>query len=434
MHVLSLGKAAPEMARGAVDALAEVGTTPAGGLIVAAHRPAEPTVLPLRVGDHPVPDIGSLAAADAIATAVSAVAPGDDVLVLVSGGTTSLCAAPCAELVALFGHPAPAQTAIANAVQAMLDGGLAIHEMNAIRRRLLRWGAGRLATALHARGARSIRVLAISDVLGDDPAVIGSGPCTAEPLDHDMLLTLCDAHGLRSDLDVELSRALGLSGSRSGAIAPPLASHAAFARVHTEIVARNADAVASVVQAATAEGVANVEAPAEVLEGDAELLGSAIVHAAMRRARHDDGEYLFVWGGEPTMRLTDDARVFGDPDDSAHAADHATHEAPLGGRMQALALAAAVELNAASWTERPVASRITLLATSTDGRDGPTDAAGATIDADTAVLARRGGRDPVRDLYRFRSHRALDAAGALLRTGPSGTNVMDVVVVHIAAR
>lgn len=422
------------MARGAIDALAEAGIRPAGGLIVAAHRPTEPSVLPLRVGDHPVPDIGSLAAADAMANAVADVAPGDDVLVLVSGGTTSLCAAPCAELVARFGHPAPAQTAIANAVQVMLDGGLAIHEMNAIRRRLLRWGAGRLATALHARGVRSVRVFAISDVLGDDPAVIGSGPCTTDPLDHDMLLTLCDAHGLRSNLDVDLARALGLSGSRSGSIVPPAATHPAFARVHTEIIARNADAVSAVVRAARAEGIARIEAPAEVLEGDAELLGSAIVHAAMRRARHDDDECLFIWGGEPTMRLTDEARLFGDPDDHAHATDAAKHEAPLGGRMQALALTAAVELNAASWTERSVASRITLLATSTDGRDGPTDAAGAVIDADTTLLSRRGGRDPVRDLYRFRSHRALDAAGALLRTGPSGTNVMDVVVVHIAAR
>jgi glycerate 2-kinase len=430
--VLALGKAAPEMARGAVDALAEAGIVPAGGLIVAAHRPSEPAPLPLRVGDHPVPDIGSLAAADAIATAVGAVAPGDDVLVLISGGTTSLCAAPCAELVARYGHPAPAQAAIANAVQVMLDGGLAIHDMNAIRRRLLRWGGGRLATALHARGARMVRVLAISDVLGDDPAVIGSGPCTAESLDHEMLLTLCDAHGLRSTLEIDLARVLGMSGSPSGVIAPPTASHPAFARVHTEIVARNADAVAAVVRAATAEGVANVEAPPEVLEGDAEQLGRAIVHATMRRARHDDREYLVVWGGEPTMRLTDAARVLGDPDDHAHANDRAQHETPLGGRMQALALTAAVELHAASWTERPVASRISVLATSTDGRDGPTDAAGALIDVETALRAQRGGRDPVRDLYRFRSHRALDAAGALLRTGPSGTNVMDVVVVHIA--
>lgn len=416
------------MALGAVDALRETGREPAGGLIVAAHRPAEPLPLPLRVGDHPLPDIGSLAAADAIAATIAQVEAGDHVLVLVSGGTTALCAAPCAELASAFEHPATAQTAIAHAVQAMLERGLAIHEMNALRRRLLRWGAGRLATALHARGAAAIEVFAISDVIGDDPSVIGSGPCTADRLDQDTLLATCDAHGVRDVLHPVLARALGLSGGGARPLTPPAPTHPAFERTRVRVIAGNRDACEAAAAAARDAGITDVRVSDEWLEGDAESLGARIVRVALRVAADTPHDALFVWGGEPVMHLTP-ARVFSDADDPAEALDPHTAEAPLGGRMQALALAAALELDGAM----PAARRLTLLAGATDGRDGPTDAAGALVDAGTARLALLNGRDPARDLFRLRSYRALDAAGALRRTGPSGTNVMDVVLVHLAA-
>jgi glycerate 2-kinase len=428
VHVLALGKAAPAMALGAVDALREAGREPAGGLIVAAHRPDEPLPLPLRVGDHPLPDIGSLAAADAIASAIAQVEAGDRVLVLVSGGATALCAAPCAELAGAFDHPATAQAAIAEAVQALLARGLAIHEMNALRRRLLRWGAGRLATALYARGAAAIEVLAISDVIGDDASVIGSGPCTADDLDEATLLATCDAHGVRALLHPILARALGLSGGGARPLAPPPATHPAFARTRVRVIAGNRDACQAAAEAACAIGIADVRVSGEWLEGDAESLGARIVRVALRVAAESPEEALLVWGGEPVMHLTP-VRIAGDADDPADADDPHATEAPSGGRMQALALAAALELDGAM----PASDRLTLLAGSTDGRDGPTDAAGAIVDAATVRLAVRGGRDPARDRHRLRSHRALDAAGALRRTGPSGTNVMDVVLVHVAA-
>jgi len=82
---------------------------------------------------------------------------------------------------------------------------------------------------------------------------------------------------------------------------------------------------------------------------------------------------------------------------------------------------------------RDDAQRITILAAGTDGRDGPTDAAGAIVDANSVLRMRHAGRDPARDLQRLRSYRALDAADALMRTGPTGTNVMDVVLVFLRA-
>jgi hydroxypyruvate reductase len=113
-----------------------------------------------------------------------------------------------------------------------------------------------------------------------------------------------------------------------------------------------------------------------------------------------------VWGGEPTVTL-----------------DHAAADA-LGGRMQELALAAAAALHAAG----PAAERVALLAAGTDGRDGPTDAAGAHADAATWARILAAGRDPAADLRAHRSYAALHACGALLRTGLTGTNVADVVI------
>jgi glycerate 2-kinase len=460
VHVLALGKAAPDMARGAIAALQERGEACAGGLIVAAHRPADGTVLPMRVGDHPLPDVGSLAAADAIAATIAQCGAGDDVLVLLSGGTSSLCAAPCAEFTALVGHPADAQRLIAEAMDAMMAQGLAIHEMNAIRRRLLRWSAGRLATALHARGVRHIHVMAISDVIGDDPAVIGSAPCTADPLDQEAVLAICDAQGVRSLFNPTLARALGLSGDGSVAITPPRVDHPAFQRVTYTVIAGNDDARRAVEREAHAAGVEEVILADDPLEGDAEWLGSALAQVALRHAHNHHGASVLVWGGEPTVRLNDvfrfderDDEGDDEPDDNGDSSAQHPHarvsEAnaralipelfalhpelarPKGGRMQALALASALYLDNIARADRD-AERISILAMGTDGRDGPTDAAGAIVDAGTAMAIRRAGRDPMRDLQQLSSYDALDAGGALLRSGPTGTNVMDVVAVFIA--
>ncbi len=435
VHIIAVGKAAPEMARGAVAALQDRGESCAGGLIVAAHRPSDDAVLPLRVGDHPLPDVGSLAAADALAATIAHVDANDHILVLLSGGTSSLIAAPCAELSALEGHPADAQAQIAEAMDAMMARGLAIHEMNAIRRRLMRWSAGRLATALYARGAGLVQVMAISDVIGDDPAVIGSAPCTADPLGYDEVLAICDAHSLRSLFHPTLARALGLSGDSAVAIAPPSPSHPAFERVQYQVIAGNVDArraAARTAQQLVGGPIAahEVIVADEPLEGDAEWLGTAVVQVALRHARANARGAVLIWGGEPTVRLT--AWVDEESDDEVPLPGWPT-DAPLGGRMQALALASALALDGFAFVD-PDAARITVLAAGTDGRDGPTDAAGAIVDLRTAMDIRRAGRNPERDHQAHCSHQSLAAAGALIRTGPTGTNVMDLVLVHIAAR
>ncbi len=443
VHVMALGKASASMTAGALSA---VETAPslqlAGGIVVTSHTPnvaewgpsgAAPAEIEVHIGDHPVPGPASLDAADAIGEAVQRVESGDVVLVLLSGGTTALTAAPLPELSQQVGDAGRAQAHIANLAQTLLESGLAIHEMNAIRRRVLRWSAGRLATALVARGAAHVAVFAISDVIGDDPSVIGSGPCSPEPLDETAFLALLDAHELRSSLEREMAQFLGVQGDA----APPAVPHAddpAFARVSYQYVARNRDAVRALANAATAAGVARVMIEESPLEGEAAELGDEIGRMALRLAHDLPAQERAVWvaGGEPVVHLrsTVERAIAADEDETAGTPD----EPMKGGRMQALALAAALRLEERALIDDAV-WRVTILAAGTDGRDGPTDAAGAIVDGATPLNARRlGRRRPERDLETGRSWFSLDAADALLRTGPTGTNVMDVVAVLVERR
>ncbi|MEO7966824.1 MAG: DUF4147 domain-containing protein, partial [Gemmatimonadaceae bacterium] len=155
--IIAVGKGAQPMARGAVDALAQWHRSPIGGVIVAPNDDGLGAVpMPTIVGDHPVPGASSLKAADAVGDVTRLVRRGDDVVVLLSGGASSLMAAP------VYGVPPVALVALFDGLQ---RSGAPIATMNAFRRRVLRWGGGRLAQAL--RGAR-VTVLIASDVIGGE--------------------------------------------------------------------------------------------------------------------------------------------------------------------------------------------------------------------------------------------------------------------------
>ena len=465
LYLFALGKAAPAMAAGAFAALTEQRTPIAGGVVVCAHEPNArdwhdlpvADVLHVLQGDHPVPGPRSLAAAEAIEDALHGMEPDAIAIVLLSGGTTALCAAPISALSQAAGSAEAAQAVLANLAQTLLESGLAIHEMNAIRRRVLRFGAGRLATGLAGHGARTIATFAISDVIGDDPSVIGSGPCSPDPLDDATFLALLDAHDMRSRLQRTMAQVLGLAGDGAPPPVSP-ASHDAFARVSYTLVARNADAVAALATAARRADITTVQVESQPLEGEAAAMGDFLARRALTIARTlPAGESaLLVCGGEPVVHLRDTidrALRASDEDDARRAEDAnaviadwsplmidtvpvpggpAVADEPLrGGRMQVLALSAALALEQAAMRGDRHAWRVMVLAGGTDGRDGPTDAAGAIVDAAVPALARRGMRTPEEDLLTGRSWYSLDAAEALLRTGPTGTNVMDVVAVLV---
>ncbi|HEX7337891.1 MAG TPA: DUF4147 domain-containing protein [Gemmatimonadales bacterium] len=401
--IIALGKAAHPMAATAVEVLGARGRVPAGGLIVAPVQGTSPHPSLRSVpGDHPEPGPGSLAAAEALAATAAQVKPSDEVWVLLSGGTTSLVGAP---------EPGISPAELTRIYSVLLGSGLEITAMNRIRKRFSRWGGGKLARAL---APALVRVYIVSDVIGDDLAAIGSGPCVPDPATAAEIHSLLEGASLWAGLPESARRAI--TSTESGKTAEtPKPGDQAFARVTLELVASNRLALEAAARRAAELGLAPsiVETP---LAGEAAAAGASVAASLLNncvRPRFpqptraadtppDTGRLCLIWGGETTVTL-------------------GAGSAGLGGRCQELALTAARLLEGA-----PVGTA--LLAAGTDGRDGPTDAAGAIVDGSTWWEVMNRGRNPARDLDTHDAYRALDAAGALLRPGLTGTNVMDVVI------
>lgn len=385
VHILAVGKAATGMAGAGAAALRAARIPLAGGVVIAPAGSAPPPVaLPTFTGDHPIPGAGSGRAADALAGAVGAMAPHHQALVLLSGGASSLMASP-------VGGVSPDD--LHDLWTRLLGSGRDIHAVNAVRKRFLRWGGGRLAAAL---GARPVTVLCISDVIGDDPGTIGSGPCAPDPRWAREVLGLVESIAPTADLPTSARRLLERQAS-GNLPDTPKPDDPCFRNLTTHVIASNRLALLGVVERAEALGLP-VLAGASDLAGEAREAGTRL--GAFLRAG-GGGASCFVWGGETTVSL-----------------GGAT--TGRGGRCQELALAAASELDGVPG--------VALLAAGTDGRDGPTDAAGALVDGTTWQRIGGSGRDPEADLAAHDAYAALDGAGALLRTGPTGTNVMDVVI------
>jgi hydroxypyruvate reductase len=393
--LLALGKAAHPMAEAAVTWLARRGREPVGGIVVPpAGAPAPHRALSVIVGDHPEPGAGSLAAADALGSAAAAVGPDDEVWVLLSGGATSLLGAPVEGI-------APAHLTELYAL--LLGSGLDITAMNRIRKRFSRWGGGRLAAAL---APARLRVFIVSDVIGDDLASIASGPCVPDPASAGEVRAALESCGLWARIPAPLRDRVS-AVERGQAPETPKPGDPAFARVETRLIASNRLALEAAAARAGTLGLApRLMEP--VLSGEAREAGRRIATTVLSYCQRSGSQpeprpVCLIWGGETTVTLG--------PAPSGK-----------GGRSQELALAAAAPLAGA-----PEASAPMILAAGTDGRDGPTDAAGAIVDPGTWSAIRRAGRDPARDLAAHDAYPALAAAGALLRPGLTGTNVMDVV-------
>jgi glycerate 2-kinase len=350
------------------------------GVAVTRHGYARPTrLLPVIEAGHPVPDQRSLDGA-ARSLALADAAQADDlVLVLMSGGASANWIAPAAGL-ALAEKQA--------VTRALLKSGAAIGEINTVRKHLSRIKGGRLAA--HAHPARVV-TLAISDVPGDDPAVIGSGPTVPDPT------TLAEARAIVERRHLELPpaavRALADPTNESPKPGDPV-----FAGIEYHLVARPADAFRAVQAKVAAAGFEPVLL-GDRIEGEAREVAATQarlareIQAAGRRA-------VILSGGELTVTLRGQGR---------------------GGPNQEYALALAIALAGAPG--------IAALAGDTDGTDGGAgsadDPAGAVIDATTLARARNLGLDPAAFLSDNDSTGFFARLGDLLRPGPTATNVND---------
>jgi len=401
LWLYAIGKASHAMASAAITTLQRNRLTVAAGVIVAPEPVSSPFApVTALVGDHPVPGRGSFAAAQRIGELAGGMRGDDVAIVLISGGATSLIGAPLRGM---------AESDLVQLYEMLLGSGLDIREMNAVRKRFTRWGGGRLALALAP--ART-HTLIISDVAGDDPADIASGPCAPDRNGVRDVIAILDRAGIYGRIAPSMREYL--SGvSRGVTPETPRSTHPAFAHVSTRVIGSNPLATRAAAERAAARGLSVVRSE-RLLDGDAAACGTALATELVQRAR-DGWRGCMIWGGETTVSL--------DPG----VATDASAPMPRGGRCQELALAASRVLSESG----DAGEHVVLLAAGTDGRDGPTDAAGAFADATVWEAIRASGSAPELALARHDSYPALDAAGALHRRGLTGTNVMDVVIAVI---
>ncbi|CAA9541009.1 MAG: D-glycerate 2-kinase [uncultured Thermomicrobiales bacterium] len=377
--VLSVGKAAVAMARGADEAL---GGRVDAGLIVTKDGHADVSrigSMPVLEAAHPVPDARSVEAGQAALSLVAGLGAGDLLLALISGGGSSLLEAP---------RPPVTLPDLATATDRLLRAGAPIHDLNALRTplSLIKGGGLRLAA-----GPATVITLVLSDVLGNDPRVIASGPTVPGDADATAGLGVLRRYGVLDRVPGTIIRALEAETRDSGG------ATALISQDVVVVVGDNAAAVAAADAAVRRDGLRSRVIWSE-RRGEASLLAREWVAACEAAAPEVD---VLLGGGEATVTVAGDG---------------------VGGRNTEFALAAALALAERGERAWVVASL------ATDGQDGPTDVAGAVADATTVERARAAGVSAADALVRNDSLRVFEAAGGLVRPGPTGTNVNDLYV------
>jgi glycerate-2-kinase len=377
---IAIGKAAVPMAEAVSESLGDHLT---GGIALTRHGYGG-SVERFRVYEagHPVPDGQGQRGAEAIAALCDGVGPGDLVLCLLSGGGSALLAAP------------PDQVSIgdlASTTGSLLASGASIDEVNVVRRHLSTLQGGRLARRLHP--AR-VATLVLSDVIGDRPESIASGPTVPDPTTLDDAILVLRRRRLW-DRVPESVRSHLERGEDAETVKP---DHPVFLESRFAIVGNNGTLLDAIEQAGRNAGCRTVRLP-EPTVGEAWEAGRALGRRAVELAAAATRRTLVVSGGETTVTVTGGGR---------------------GGRNQEFALAAAIEI--------AETDGVCIAALATDGSDGTTDAAGAIVDGTTVNRIERAGLDPRAALDDNDSHVVLAAAGDVLHTGPTRTNVADAYV------
>jgi hydroxypyruvate reductase len=337
---------------------------------------------------HPHPDRGSLAAARDILSLLSRAGEGDLVIALLSGGGSALLSAPVEGV-------SPEEKATLSTH--LLRAGADIASFNTVRKHLSRIKGGRAARAAYP--AR-VWALLLSDVPGDDPSVIASGPFSPDPTTYGDALEILSRLGNLHEVPRSVLRHLeaGAAGEVSDTLKP---GDPAFSSVTCAVVGSNRTALEAAAAAAKTEGLSPIRLLPGFLSGEARGCAKAFV-AEMRHllSSLSQGQTaLLIAGGETTVHVKGTGK---------------------GGRSQEFALSAALELSGTVG--------LTVLCGGTDGVDGPTDAAGAIADGSTCDRAKENGLSPPSFLENNDAYSFFRALGDLVVTGPTGTNVADVVI------
>jgi hydroxypyruvate reductase len=390
--VIGAGKAGGSMAQ-AVEALWPA-DAPLSGLVVTRyhHIPPRPQGLPVRIevveAAHPVPDAAGLAAAERILAMVQGLNANDLVLCLISGGGSALLTLPADGLTL-------ADKQRIN--QALLSSGANIAEMNCVRKHLSLIKGGRLAAA--CAPARVV-TLTISDVPGDDPSIIASGPTVPDAS------TCLDALAILQRYAIEVPPALH-AALESGAMETPKPGDAIFACHEVHMIATPQQSLQAAADAARAAGI-KAYILSDEIEGESREVGK--VHAALARAvAHKDQPFekpcVILSGGETTVTMR------------PQPAGADKSQRGRGGRAGEFCMGLALALQGQSG--------VYALAADTDGIDGIEDNAGAYVAPDTLARARARGMKIDQYLDRNDAYGYFEPLGDLVITGPTHTNVND---------
>ncbi len=384
--VVAAGKAAVPMARAAQDAL---GDRLGEGLAVATAAAAPLARVRLRCASHPVPDRRGLAAAAEVEAVARSLGREDLLIVLLSGGASALLPAPAAGI---------SLRDKARTTALLLRQGARIQDLNAVRKHLSRLKGGGLARA--ARPAR-VATLVLSDVVGDDLSTIASGPTVPDATTFAEALAVLRRHGVLGQVPASVRRRLE-QGARGGLEETPKPGARAFRRDTVQVVGSNRLSLEAAAREARRRGLRPLVLTSR-LEGEAREVARVLVsllRECVETGRPARPPVCLLAGGETTVTVRGDGR---------------------GGRNQELVVAAAEGLAAF-----PAPAVVAALAT--DGVDGASDAAGGVADDRTTLRAAALGlAPPSAFLAANDSNGFLGPLGDLIVTGPTGTNVIDLL-------
>ncbi len=381
--VVGAGKGAAGMAAACEDLL---GRDVSGAVIVSDEPKIRLQSIQSLIAGHPIPDARGVAASRFILRQVEH-SPAPTLLALLTGGASSLLVAPR--------FPVTLADKIL-VTDALLRCGADISEINPVRKHLSDVKGG----GLLRRSRRPTLTLMLSDVVGDDPSTIGSGPTVPDPTTFAEAWEILRRYQLVDNLPLTVRRLFedGIAGKEAETLKPnaPEAS-----REKHVVIGSNRLALEAAARTARTLGWA-IELQKEPLRGDTAAVARQFASAILQRAATTEN-LCFLAGGETTVEVRGTGK---------------------GGRNQEFGLHCASGI---------AGREITLLSAGTDGIDGPTDAAGAFVDGTTLQRAATCGADPTQALFRNDSYRFFEELGDLYRCGATGTNVMDIKIALIGA-
>jgi glycerate 2-kinase len=385
IFLVGAGKASVSMASALEDIL---GPAISGGIVVTKHGHVTHSLRYVSIIEaaHPIPDAAGVAACESICELLTGLTARDLLLVTISGGASALLASP-----------APGITLEAKQLTTdlLLKAGATINELNAVRKHLSALKGGRLAALAYPATVVS---LLLSDVIGDPLDVIGSGPTAPDPT------TFADAIAILNKFELvervpQVVRERLTRGAQREIAETPKPGDPIFNSVHNIVIGSNGVVLQAAAEEAASRGFRTLIL-SSTMQGETCEVGR--VHAEILREMLSTGNPVappacVLSGGETTVTV---------------------HGNGLGGRNQEFALAAAIAIRGLQ--------NAVVLSAGTDGTDGPTDAAGAIATGDTLERAEQMNLNASDYLARNDSYTFFNALGDLIKTGPTGTNVMDV--------